>query len=830
MKNLIHRLIGVSIGIALLGLIPGCKEKNDSSWTPKEGPLMTRWSKEVAPGTTWTEYPRPQMKRSNWENLNGLWDYAITDTTAGIPTEWDGKILVPYPIESALSGVMKRVTAADRIWYQRDLKIKAHLKSKRILLNFEAVDWRTRVFIDGKEVGNHQGGYDPFSVDITDHVKAGIVHKLTISVWDPSTEGYQPVGKQFTEQGGIWYTPSSGIWQTIWLEKVAETHITDYQVIPDIDKRRVHVKITGKEIRGQDRLQIKILDKNKVVATGEGYPDEVISIKMDPMHLWSPEDPYLYDIQINIIRKSAVVDQVTGYFGMRKISIGKDEKGITRILLNNEFVFQNGPLDQGFWPDGLYTPPTEEAMVADLDSLKAMGFNMLRKHVKVETRRFYYHTDRMGFLVWQDMPSMYYGFPIEADSLAVAWDARENFETELRELIKDFYNPPSIIMWVPFNEGWGQHETERITALVKELDTTRLVNNASGWTDKGVGDVNDIHHYPGPVAPPVEENRAIVLGEFGGLGLYVEGHVWQTENWGYEKMQTADALLQKYEDFYQEVYRLRDEGGLSACVYTQTTDVETETNGLMTYDRFQVKMGIKNVAMAHAGKIPPRMKSGILEFTDVYTAELHSAAPGAEIFYTTDGSVPTRESATYTTPINITSSTTIKAKSFWPGGDTSRTAKFDIKKVEAAPALEVAGRSPGLKVNFYAGNWDKLPDFSKLSPVRSGIVSKVDLSFAKTEQLFGLTFDGYLDVPATGVYQFYLSSDDGGRVLIDNKQVIDYDGIHGAGEMTASAALARGLHPFRLIYFQRQGGLGLKISWAGSEFVKQEISSAYFKK
>lgn len=697
MKTTSVQLPGVAMILLLIFQISGCKESGNSGWKPEKGLLMTRWSADVEPGKTWTEYPRPQMERGNWVNLNGLWDYAITDTASDVPAHWDGKILVPYPIESALSGVMKRVSAAEKIWYQRILKVPAQLRSKRVLLNFEAVDWETHVFIDGEEVGMHQGGYDPFSVDITSHIKPGIRHKLTLSVWDPSTEGYQPVGKQFTKTGGIWYTPSSGIWQTVWLEKVPETHITDYQITPDIDNQQVHLKIFGKEFYGNDLIQIKIFDKKKMIGMKEGDPDELLSVNLNNMHLWSPEDPYLYDLQIRIIRKSTVVDHVKGYFGMRKISLGKDEKGITRILLNNKFVFQNGPLDQGFWPDGLYTAPTEQAMIADLDTLKAMGFNMLRKHVKVEPRRFYYYTDHMGFLVWQDMPSLYYKIPVTTDSLAIAQQAQANFEMELNELIKDHFNPPSIVMWVPFNEGWGQYHTERITDLVRSLDPSRLVNNPSGWTDMGVGDVNDIHHYPEPAAPPVEEKRAIVLGEFGGLGLYVPGHVWQTENWGYEKMQNTDELLQKYENFYQEVFRLRDEEGLSACVYTQTTDVETETNGLMTYDRDRVKMGIVNVERAHNGKIPPRLKSGVQEFTDLFSAELFSTAPGVEIRYSIDESEPDRHAPLYTTPINITTTTTIKAKSFWSDGDSSRTVLFIIKKVAPAPADQVTPNKPGVK-------------------------------------------------------------------------------------------------------------------------------------
>ncbi len=830
MKTTHLSLICVLVSSLLFSQMTGCKKSGADNWKPQAGPLMTQWATDVAPGKTWTEYPRPQMVRSNWVNLNGLWDYAITDTASEAPTRWDGKILVPYPIESALSGVMKRVSARDKIWYQRILKVPSHMKSKRIILNFEAVDWDTHVFIDGREVGSHQGGYDPFSIDITSHVKPGIEHQLTLSVWDPTTEGYQPVGKQFTKQGGIWYTPSSGIWQTVWLEKVPETHITDYHITPDIDRQEVQISVKGEELYGSDRVQIRISDKKKQIGFMEGDPDEVLTVKLDEMRLWTPEDPYLYDIQVRILRKSGVVDQVKGYFGMRKISIGKDEKGVTRILLNNKFVFQNGPLDQGFWPDGLNTPPTEEAMVADLDSLKAMGFNMLRKHVKVEPRRFYYHTDRMGFLVWQDMPSMYYEVPVTSDSLEIAKKARVNFEMELTELINDHYNPTSIIMWVPFNEGWGQYQTERIVDFVKMLDSSRLINNASGWTDKGVGDVNDIHHYPDPAAPPVEEKRAIVLGEYGGLGLYVPGHVWQTENWGYEKMQNANALLEKYENFCLEMARLRDDKGLSACLYTQTTDVETETNGLMTYDRYQVKMGAANVARAHTGKIAPRLKSNILEFTDSYSAELTCPAAGAEIRFTLDGSAPGKQSELYTQPLNITTPTTIKAKSYWPDGDTSRTSVFEIRKVAPVPAVTISAEKPGIKVAFYPGNWDKLPDFSTLTPVRTGIATKIDLGFAKTGQLFGLVFEGYLDVPVTGMYQIYLASDDGARITLDNNQLIDYDGIHGDAERSVSAALAKGLHPFKLIYFQRQGGLGLKLSWEGPGFAKQEITGYRFVK
>ncbi|MCD6331933.1 MAG: beta-galactosidase, partial [Bacteroidales bacterium] len=446
--------------------------------------------------------------------------------------------------------------------------------------------------------------YDPFTFDITSVIRPGHTQKLLVSVWDPTTDGIAPVGKQNNRPHGIWYTPSSGIWQTVWLEIVPESYITNYKIYPDIDRNQAIIQVAVSNPGSRDHLEIDLLADGKKIGTFNGDIGEAIQMKIDRPHLWSPDDPYLYNLFIRLMRKNSRVDEVKGYFGMRKISLGKDNRGITRILLNNRFVFQSGPLDQGFWPDGLYTPPSDKAMKYDLKILKKMGFNMLRKHVKVESRRFYYHTDQMGLLVWQDMPSMFTGVFGPDRSAEQIREARDNFEIELTELVNDHYNHPSIVMWVPFNEGWGQYDTKRIVSLVRSLDSTRLINNASGWTDRGAGDVHDIHNYPDPRAPEPEENRAIVLGEFGGLGLSVPGHVWQQENWGYERFSSVEDLLTKYEKLWQKVYRLRDEAGLSAAVYTQTTDVETETNGLMTYDRDSVKMGFSKPSIL-------RVSSGI---------------------------------------------------------------------------------------------------------------------------------------------------------------------------------------------------------------------------
>ncbi len=829
MNNFLTTLSTCLLLVIATGSFQGCSREDSSGWVIQQSPLMTRWAQDAIPGKAWDEYPRPQMERRNWTNLNGLWDYAITDAHGKMPVAWTGKIQVPYPVESALSGVMKKIGADGKIWYRRDLKAPVRLKTERILIHFEAVDWETKVYIDNNLIGSHRGGYDPFSFDVTDYLEPGKKHELVVEVWDPSTLGFQPVGKQTANPGGIWYTPSSGIWQTVWMEKVPETYISSYKVIPDIDQSEVTFDTRLIRAKSSDKIEVRIFGNRQLIARETGEPGEQIKVGIENQNLWSPADPYLYNLEINVVRRSKIVDQVKGYFGMRKVSLGKDENGITRIMLNNRFLFQNGPLDQGFWPDGLNTPPNEEAMVYDLEMTKKMGFNMLRKHVKVEPRRFYYHTDRMGILVWQDMPSMFYGVfesPDFKDSIELI---KTNFENELKELIEDHFNPPSIIMWVPFNEGWGQYDTGRIVDLVKSLDNTRLVNEASGWTDHGFGDIKDIHHYPDPRAPEAEESRAIVLGEFGGLGLVTPGHMWQEENWGYEKMQSVDALLEKFENFYQEIYRLVENPGLSAVIYTQTTDVETETNGLMTYDRDQVKMGAENVARANLGKLAPRLSSGVLQFTDSYKAELVSGVPGVVIRYTTDGSNPGSSSAKYDQPLTVTGNTTLKAVAWFPDGDSSRVASYELTRVQPAPAT-TAATIPGLKVRFYQGNWDKLPDFAALSPARNSTVQKPGLEYARTDKHFGLVFEGYLDVPETGVYQVYLSSDDGGRIHLDNKELIDYDGIHGAGEKSAPAALEKGLHPFRLVYFQREGGLGLSVSWEGPGLPKQEIGVQYWRR
>jgi len=587
--------------LILLSALVSCSQNEQTNWKIADNPLITEWSDDVDPSIPWPEYPRPDMVRDTWLNMNGLWDYAITQKDQE-PEAWDGKILVPYPLESALSGVKKRISKDECLWYKTNFKLPKTWKNKRILLNFEACDWETKIWIDGKKAGEHRGGYDPFCFDITDYVRPGKNHELRVSVWDPSSEGTQPRGKQLTEPRGIWYTPSTGIWQTVWMEPVDNIYLRSFRILTDIENGII--KIIPEIVNLQDGVntRVRILKDNNILKETESPGDNEISIRLEDYELWSPGKPVLYDIEIELLNKGRASDRINAYTGFRKISVGKAEDNYTRILLNNSFTFQRGPLDQGFWPDGLYTPPTDEAMRYDLEMIKKMGFNMLRKHVKVENRRFYYWCDRMGLLVWQDMPNGDKHIGGNDDDIVRSEESARQFELELSRLIETKYNHPSVIVWVAFNEGWGQYETGRITDLIKELDPTRLVNSASGWADRGTGDILDIHHYPDPKCPEAEEKRAIVLGEFGGLGLPVQDHTWEERNWAYENMSDVSSLLHKYREFYETVYRMAEEEGLSASIYTQITDVETETNGLLTYDRKIDKMGADNLYNINTGE------------------------------------------------------------------------------------------------------------------------------------------------------------------------------------------------------------------------------------
>ena len=542
--------------------------------TPAPTHIRTRWAADVTPTNAWPNYPRPQMVRSTWTNLNGEWDYAITDLGASRPARWDGKILVPFPVQSQLSGVERAVTDSQQLWYHRTFRAPALPHGGRLLLHFGAVDWDATVWVNGHTVGKHRGGYDPFTFDITDALARGAPQQLVVRVWDPTDRGEQPRGKQVLKPHSIWYTAVTGIWQTAWLEPVRASYIAHVVATPNIDDSTITLHVDAAASTNTP-YRATVTDGSAEVAAADGVTGQPLTVKLTSPQLWSPSDPHLYHLRLTL----AGGDTVLSYFGMRKISVGTDSSGYRRLFLNNKPLFEYGPLDQGWWPDGLYTPPTEAAMVNDIVMTKRLGFNMIRKHVKVEPARWYHLADSIGVLVWQDMPSGENRTPA----------ARADFETELHHMIDALRDHPSIVMWVPFNEGWGQYDTRRIAAWITQYDPTRLVNSATGWTDHGVGDVVDVHVYPGPGMPRPEQFRAAVLGEFGGLGLPLEGHTWlPRNNWGYRTFSDTIQLRAAYADLLDQL-RLLEAQGLAAAVYTQTTDVEVEVNGLMTYDRAIVK-------------------------------------------------------------------------------------------------------------------------------------------------------------------------------------------------------------------------------------------------
>lgn len=540
---------------------------------------MTRWAAEVNSTNAHPEYPRPQMVRADWLNLNGVWNCAVTLSNAPDVTNFSGLILVPFPIESALSGVMRPFDEKSVLWYERQFAVPFAWRGRRVRLHFGAVDWQARVIINGHEVGQHRGGYDGFSFDITDQLKWTNDEDIVVAVTDP-TEGDQPRGKQSRKPEGIFYTATSGIWQTVWLEPVPQTCIDNLNLVPDVDAQALRVNVAVNSLSDSLKVQAVATSNGREVGRVVGPPNSELSLPVHSPHLWSPDDPFLYDLRLTLLESNRVVDSVSSYFGMRKIALRKDSDGVMRMALNDQFVFEIGALDQGYWPDGIYTAPTDEALRFDIEFLKKAGFNLARKHVKVEPDRWYYWCDKLGLLVWQDMPS---GNNDTADG-------RTQFEVELQRMVEGRCNHPSIIMWVLFNEGWGQYDTERLVGWLKTLDGSRLVDCASGWTDKRVGDVIDIHSYPGPEAPVHDPDRAAVLGEFGGLGLKLPGHMWSTNFWGYLTMTNEKALNDRASTLLERLHILRESFGLSAAVYTQTTDVETECNGLLTYDRSVAKL------------------------------------------------------------------------------------------------------------------------------------------------------------------------------------------------------------------------------------------------
>ena len=570
-------------------------------YAPAGDSLKTRWAAEVTPENVWQEYPRPQMYRLYWENLNGLWDYAIRPKGENNIGEFDGKILVPFCVESSLSGVQKYVGKDNELWYQREFDYALYGK-EHLLLHFGAVDWDCDVWVNDIKVGSHTGGYTPFTFDITQAVKKkGNV--LKVRVWDPTDEGEQPSGKQHVKPHGIWYTPVTGIWQTVWLEVVAnETYIEDLKIIPDIDNQTVTVIPEIVNASGDIKVKVEVYAKNargrnKIVSKGRSINGETVEVAM-PVDaiLWSPDNPFLYGVDVSVYKGNKLVDYVISYFAMRKFSTAKDENGIVRLMLNNEPIFMFGPLDQGWWCDGLYTAPCDEALKYDIQKTKDFGYNMIRKHVKVEPARWYYHCDQLGIIVWQDMPSGGRGPGWVTDryfdgSLSRRTPESEaTYKKEWKEIIDYLYSVPSIGVWVPFNESWGQFKTPEIVEWTKSYDPSRLVNPASGGNHYPVGDILDIHNYPDPEMYFYDASRVNVLGEYGGIGRKIEGHTWvPSQGWGYVEYDTEEKVTDTYVEYANKLLDLIPRG-FSGAVYTQTTDCEVELNGLMTYDREVIKL------------------------------------------------------------------------------------------------------------------------------------------------------------------------------------------------------------------------------------------------
>jgi len=575
-----------------------------AQWAPQGDKLKTKWAETLDPNNVLPEYPRPLMERAEWHNLNGLWQYAILPVGQSEPQQYQGQILVPFAVESSLSGVQKEVGDKNELWYKTNFTIPPKWKGKDVILHFGAVDWKAEVYLNDIKIGVHTGGYTPFSFNISPFINKG-QQKLVVKVWDGTDAGYQPRGKQVSKPEGIWYTPVTGIWQTVWLEPVAPKHITYIKAIPDIDKQVLTVEVDTENTENYDIIEVQVFDNKTLVANAKAAKGQTLALNIPNAKLWSPESPFLYDMQVKLHSQGKVTDEVKSYTAMRKISTRKDERGYMRMQLNNKDYFHFGPLDQGWWPDGLYTAPTDEALLYDVQKTKDLGFNMIRKHVKVEPARWYTHCDRVGLLVWQDMPNgdhtpvwqMWNYF--NGNELKRTAESEANFLKEWKEIMDFSFSNPSIVVWVPFNEAWGQFKTKEITEWTKAYDPSRLVNSASGGNHFQVGDILDLHHYPYPKMYLFDVDRVNVLGEYGGIGLPMQGHLWQPDkNWGYIQFKDSKEVTDEYVKYIEQLKQLI-ETGFSAAVYTQTTDVEGEVNGLLTYDRKVVKLEENRVRKAN---------------------------------------------------------------------------------------------------------------------------------------------------------------------------------------------------------------------------------------
>jgi len=575
MRNFLK--LGLLLSISSLQVITAFAQ----TWEMKKASLMSPFAAKIDTANVLGEYPRPQMVRERWKNLNGIWQFQQGTGFNQVPPagKLTRKILVPFPVESAISGIM---THYDDVLYRKIFTIPADWAGQRIILHFGAVDYKAQVYINGVSIGTHIGGYDPFKFDITAYIKSTPTQEVTVKVNDPTSNGGQPRGKQTLAPGDITYTPCTGIWQTVWLEPVPQTSISEIKIVPELDNSSVVVNAVTTGIATDLTVNVEVKDGNNTVAQFSGAANADLRIPISNPKLWSPASPFLYDLKITLKSAGAAIDSLGSYFGMRKISI-KQIGGVQKMMLNNEFLFQFGPLDQGYWPDGIYTAPTDSALLFDIQRTKDFGFNMIRKHIKVEPQRWYYWADKLGLMVWQDMPSSnsYTSSPQTIDKV--------QFKSELTKMVKTHWNSPSIIMWVVFNEEQGQHDTETLVAAVMGIDSTRMVNENSGVVYKDVGHVKDVHSYPQP-AYPASTTKALACGEYGSVGLTLTDHLWAAPGISFILTKDGTELLSIYKDYADKLAQFKAENGLSAAVFTQITDVEREVNGIYTYDRVVCKV------------------------------------------------------------------------------------------------------------------------------------------------------------------------------------------------------------------------------------------------
>lgn len=624
----VHLLLLLTLSLAPLAAAP--------PWKIAPAPLVTRWAAEVDPANVLPEYPRPTLTRPRWRNLNGPWEFEPAAPTDALPTgrALAETILVPFPWESALSGV-RRQLPTQRAFYRRTFAVPADWTTggQRLLLNFEAVDWEATVYVNGRLAGQHRGGYDPFSFDVTPLLAAAGPQELIVVVHDPGNDQGIATGKQanarFADPQRYTYCPSSGIWQSVWLEPVPARYVADFRVSPDIDRQ--HVEVTVHPDAQDAALTAEVVARlgDRVIGRSEGPANAPLLVPVPNPHLWWPHDPFLYDLEVILKQEGRVLDRVGGYFGMRKIALGavrENNRGpVQKLFLNHRFVFQIGPLDQGYWPDGIYTAPTDAALRWEVDGIKAWGFNMVRKHIKVEPRRWYYHCDRAGLLVWQDMPGT---FKLRTDA------EKDQFESELRRLVTTHYNHPSIVNWIVFNEHWGAYDVERLTRQVMALDPSRLVTGNTGIDagrpnlDYEVGHIRSNHHYRAPTNPWPSGTRATVNGEFGAIGYNLPGHLWDPDGpWVHNSYAGREAATAEYEKFFQQLLQFKTQDALSGAVYTQWTDVENELNGLYTYDRQVEKLDRARVTAANRALWEPDLRAATRTITTTTINPVDGGAP-----------------------------------------------------------------------------------------------------------------------------------------------------------------------------------------------------------